>query len=180
MHEVAALCLFATGDYTRAAAILNSLLAAAPGMDWTTLSGLYGNVTEYTSQLRALERHCQEKPDDAAARFVLAYHYLIAGHDQDAATQLKFVVERQPEDQVAKRMLEALSPAEPAAEAPAPRNRPPPQPRPRPRPARRPIWWAIGEPSATAPPSSCRLTPRAGSRGRPLPRANRRSRCPAR
>jgi tetratricopeptide (TPR) repeat protein len=118
MHEVTALCLFATGDYARAAAILNSLLAAAPGMDWTTLSGLYGNTADYTAQLRALETYCQQKPDDAAARFVLAYHYLVAGHD-DAAAQLKLVVARQPEDQVAKRMLESLSPAEPASQPPA-------------------------------------------------------------
>jgi hypothetical protein len=120
MHEVAALCLFATGDYARAAAILNSLLAAAPGMDWTTLSGLYGNAADYTTQLRALERYCQQKPDDAAARFVLAYHYLVGGHDTDATAQLKLVVAEQPEDQVAKRMLEALSPPEPASQAAAP------------------------------------------------------------
>ena len=33
MHEVAALCMFATGDYTGAAAVLNNLLAVRPA--WT-------------------------------------------------------------------------------------------------------------------------------------------------
>ena len=33
MHEVKALCMFATGDYTAAAAVLNNLLAVAPA--WT-------------------------------------------------------------------------------------------------------------------------------------------------
>ena len=81
--------MFALGDYHGAAAVLNNLLAVAPGMDWTTLSGLYGDVEAYTAQLRALEAYCQQKPDDAAARFVLAYHYLVAGHDDAAVEQLK-------------------------------------------------------------------------------------------
>ena len=41
VHEVRALTLFASGNYSEAAVALNSLLAAAPGMDWTTLSSLY-------------------------------------------------------------------------------------------------------------------------------------------
>jgi len=110
MHEVGALCMFATGDYTGAAAVLNNLLAVAPGMDWTTLSGLYGNIEAYTTQLRALEAHSREKPGDAAACFVLAYHYLVAGYSDAAAGQLKRVVALQPGDQVAKRMLAALTP----------------------------------------------------------------------
>jgi tetratricopeptide (TPR) repeat protein len=127
MHEVSALCLFALGDYGGAAAVLNNLLAVAPGMDWTTLSGLYGNVEAYTTQLRALEAYCKHKPDDAAGHFLLAYHYLVAGHDDAAAAQLKRVIAVQPGDQVASRMLAALvpptesttEPTQPAATAPA-------------------------------------------------------------
>ena len=110
MHEVSALCMFALGDYTGAGAVLNNLLAVAPGMDWTTLSGLYGNVDAYTAQLRALEAHCKQNPGDAAAHFVLAYQYLVAGHGDAAAEQLKLVVAAQPDDQVAKRMLAAMTP----------------------------------------------------------------------
>ena len=40
LHEFNALCLFALGDYQRAAGVLNSLLAVAPGMDWTTMSAV--------------------------------------------------------------------------------------------------------------------------------------------
>ena len=40
LHEFAALCLFATGDYSRAAAILNSLLAAAPGSEDALAKGV--------------------------------------------------------------------------------------------------------------------------------------------
>ena len=61
LHEFNALCLFALGDYGRAAGVLNSLLAVAPGMDWTTMSSLYPNVDVYTQQLRALETYCRQK-----------------------------------------------------------------------------------------------------------------------
>jgi hypothetical protein len=116
LHEFGALCLFAQGDYKRAAAVLNAVLAVAPGMDWTTMSGLYSDVDTYTQQLRQLEAATNDNPDDAAARFVLAYHYLIVGHTDEAIEELKVVVAKQPGDQVAKRMLDALQP--PAEEAP--------------------------------------------------------------
>jgi tetratricopeptide (TPR) repeat protein len=121
IHEVRALALFAEGDYQSSAATLNALLATAPGMDWTTLSGLYGNVDDYTQQLRRLEAHCKTDPRDAAARFVLAYHYLVTGHAKQAVDALRVVVAQQPRDATAKRMLEALAPAEdPATIAAAP------------------------------------------------------------
>ncbi len=94
--------------------MLNALLAVAPGMDWATMSGLYGDVDTYTRQLRQLESHVKSRPDDVSARFVLAYHYLVAGHTDDAIEELKVVVEKQPADVVAKRMYDALRPAEPA------------------------------------------------------------------
>jgi tetratricopeptide (TPR) repeat protein len=120
MHEFAALCLFATGDYARAAGILNSLLAAAPGMDWTTMASLYPDTDTYTKQLRALEARCRAQPDDVAAAFVLGYHYLVAGHNDAAANAMRNVVSKKPNDLVAKQILDALTakPPEEAATAP--------------------------------------------------------------
>lgn len=119
VHEVRCLCLFALGDYSSAAAGLNSLLTSAPGMDWTTMSGLYGDVDDYTSQLRKLEDFCDKNSTDAAAHFVLAYHYLVIDSKDAAIEALEVVVEKQPKDVTAKRMLDALRP--PAARtAPAP------------------------------------------------------------
>jgi tetratricopeptide (TPR) repeat protein len=111
VHEVRALDLFAVGQYQQAAASLNSLLATAPGMDWTTMAGLYGDVDDYTAQLRALEQHCKANPKDAPAAFVLAYHYLVEGHQDAAVRALKVVVAQQPRDVIAKRMLDSLAPA---------------------------------------------------------------------
>jgi tetratricopeptide (TPR) repeat protein len=112
VHEVRSLALYATGDYRSAAAGLNSLLSSAPGMDWTTMSGLYGNPEDYTTQLRKLEQHCKANPNDASAYFVLAYHYLVTGAKDAAVNALRVVVKNQPKDVTARRMLEALVPSE--------------------------------------------------------------------
>ena len=110
IHEVRALALFALGRYAEAAATLNAVLAAAPGMDWTTVSSIYGSVDAYTGHLRKLEQFCEAHPDDAGAHFVLAYHYLVGGHADSAVEALEVVVAEQPSDVVAKRLLDALKP----------------------------------------------------------------------
>ncbi len=110
VHEVRALALYATGDYKAAAASLNSLLSSAPGMDWTTMSGLYGNPSDYQNQLRKLEQFCKSNRNDASASFVLAYHYLVIGSKDAAINALTNVIKNQPRDITAQRMLEALVP----------------------------------------------------------------------
>ena len=117
VHEVRAVTLFALGDYKPAAAALNAFLSSAPGMDWTTMSSLYGNVDDYQSQLRKLEAFCRSNPNDASAYFVLAYQYLVIGDKDAAVSALQVVVKNQPKDATAKRMLDALAPAE---KSPAP------------------------------------------------------------
>lgn len=110
VHEVRALALFALGDYANAAPALNSLLASAPGMDWTTVSSLYNSTDDYTGQLRKLESYCKANPKNPASAFVLAYHYLVIGSKDSAIRALRVVVENQPKDVTAKRMLDALDP----------------------------------------------------------------------
>jgi tetratricopeptide (TPR) repeat protein len=120
VHEVRSLALFAIGDYKAAAAGLNSLLSSAPGMDWTTMSSLYGNSEDYTKQLRKLEQFCKSNPTDPSAHFVLAYHYLVTDSKDAAIDALKVVVANQPKDVTATRMLDALAPtAETVAAPPA-------------------------------------------------------------
>jgi tetratricopeptide (TPR) repeat protein len=121
IHEVRALTLFALGRYPEAAATLNAVLVSAPGMDWTTISNVYGSVDAYTAHLRKLEDFCRANPDSASGHFVLGYHYLVGGHADMAAEALKVVVAKQPGDLVAKRLLEAITPPEePSAEAEQP------------------------------------------------------------
>ena len=129
LHEFAALCFFALGRYQDSALVLNALLAVAPGMDWTTMIGLYRSSDEYTKQLRALETHVKQHSEDASALFVLAYHYLICGHTDETVKLLQRVIVAQPDDQVTRWLLDALTAEEetvaeadatpPAREAPA-------------------------------------------------------------
>jgi predicted Zn-dependent protease len=116
VHEFKALVLFARGEDPRAAAELHDVLAVRPGMDWTTLSGLYPDVATYTGQLRALEDRCRQDPKAAAPRFVLAYHYLVTGHKDAAVAQLKEVLVTEPVDRVARRLLASLTGTPPAPE----------------------------------------------------------------
>jgi tetratricopeptide (TPR) repeat protein len=108
LHEFRALALFALGRYQDAAAPLYSVLAVGPGMDWSTMAGVYASVDTYTAQLRALEDFHRQNPDNAATSFVLAYHYLTCSHLEAAANQLDNVLRINPQDLVAQRLLQAL------------------------------------------------------------------------
>jgi len=122
-HELRALSLFALGRYEESAATLNALLAVAPGWNWETMSGLYPSVNTYTKQLRDLEAFTKEKPDNPAGRFVLGYHYLVAGHTDAAKKQFEKVVDLQPKDRVAQQLLAGLEKDDKAAV-----SQPPPEP----------------------------------------------------
>lgn len=104
-HELRALILFATKDYTRAAATIHSVLATGPGWDWTTLSSVYSDMQDYQSQLAALEKYVAVHPKEAGARFLLAYHYMTAGHTDAAKEQLEQVVALVPSDKLAANLL---------------------------------------------------------------------------
>jgi tetratricopeptide (TPR) repeat protein len=106
LHEYRALVLFALGRYGEAAGVLNPVLASGPGWDWTTMVTLYGAQETYTDQLRKLEAFSQARPDDAAARFLLGYHYLVCGHLDRAAVQFEAAAASQPADGVSKQLAE--------------------------------------------------------------------------
>ena len=54
LHEFRALALFALGNYQDSAAVLYAVLSVGPGWDWTTLSGLYPSVSDYSANLRSI------------------------------------------------------------------------------------------------------------------------------
>jgi len=111
MHEFLALAYFAQGKYDQAAAPLYAVLSVRPGWDWTTLSGMYADVETYTRQLRALEAYVRANPDSAHAHFVLAYQYLVEGHDPNAIDQLKQVVKLQPGDTLSAQLVAQFQPS---------------------------------------------------------------------
>lgn len=109
LHEFRALILFATKDYKASAAAVYAVLSMGPGWDWATLSSFYLNVETYTAQLRALEQYRAENLDSPEVRFLLAYHYMSAGHPEAAATELKEVVRLNPKDTLSAQLLAGLS-----------------------------------------------------------------------
>jgi tetratricopeptide (TPR) repeat protein len=108
LHEFRALCLFALKRYDEAAATLYAVLSSGPGWDWTTLISLYADPETYTQQLRALEAYGSQNRQSAAARFVLAYHYLTEGNADAAVQQFKIVAKLQPKDQLTTQLLQQL------------------------------------------------------------------------
>jgi tetratricopeptide (TPR) repeat protein len=128
LHEFRALVLFAKGDYRQSAATLHSVLALGPGWDWTTMARLYPDISLYTTQLRTLEDSVRQNPQDAAGHFVLAYHYMTAGHADSAANQLAQVTQLVSNDRVAADLLRMLKTPQTAASspgAPGPTPKPP-------------------------------------------------------
>jgi len=117
LHEFRSLVLFAKQDYQQSAGTIHSVLAVGPGWDWTTLSGMYSSVADYTDQLRALEAFTKSNPQDAASHFLLAYHYLSCGHTAAAARQLEQVVQLMPDDRVAADILKMVAPPEAIGDA---------------------------------------------------------------
>lgn len=108
LHEFRALVLFAKADYQQAAATIHSVLAVGPGWNWETIRNIYPNVATYTTQLRSLESVTKQNPQDSASRFLLAYHYMVGGHQEDAARKLDDVVKLTPNDRVAVDLLQML------------------------------------------------------------------------
>jgi tetratricopeptide (TPR) repeat protein len=117
MHEFRALVLFTMGDYKGAAATLHPVLAVGPGWDWTTMSSLYpGN---YTPHFRALEKYVGDNPKVPEGHFVLAYHYMTQGNENEAADEFKEVLKLVPTDTVAAQLLQMMG------KSPTPTDPPP-------------------------------------------------------
>jgi tetratricopeptide (TPR) repeat protein len=108
LHEFRALTLFALQRYDEAAPALYAVLSVGPGWDWTTMITLYADPETYTQQLRALEANVKQNANSAAARFVLAYHYLTGEHADAAVRQLKLVIAQQPKDTLSAQLIQQL------------------------------------------------------------------------
>ena len=108
LHEFRALVLFALKRYEEAAATAYAVLTAGPGWNWATMVGLYPDLDTYSSQLRELEANVRQNPNSASGHFLLAYHYMVQGHKDSAASEFQNVVKLEPKDQLAARFAAAL------------------------------------------------------------------------
>ena len=87
----------------------------------STLRVSYGNVQDYTGQLRALET-ASEKSASPALQFLLGYHYGYLGYPKEAVRELDKGLKLMPNDGIAKELRDefAAKLAPPASVAPAP------------------------------------------------------------
>jgi hypothetical protein len=67
---------------------------------------LYDSPATYTTQLRTLENYVRLRPDDAAAHFLLGYHYMVCGYTDPAHWQFASAHQLQPADTVAKQLAD--------------------------------------------------------------------------
>jgi tetratricopeptide (TPR) repeat protein len=110
LHEFRSLVLFALQRYPESAAAIHPVLDVGPGWDWKTLSGLYPTVDDYTTQLRALEAARDKNPKAADLHFLLGYHYLTCGFENEALNEFRRTAELQPKDAVTAALVASLSP----------------------------------------------------------------------
>ncbi len=123
VHQFHSLLLFAMRDYHRAAAVAHAILEDGPGWNWETLQAFYPSPEIYTDQLRGLERFVTENASQADLRLLLGYHYLMLGHVDTAARQMAQVVELEPRDRLAGRILAAVG-GQPSSGPAVARNQP--------------------------------------------------------
>jgi len=128
LHEFRALVLFALQRYPESAAAIHPILDVGPGWDWKTLSGLYQTVDDYTKQLRALEAARDKSPKAAELRFLLGYHYLTCGFQEEALKEFRRALELQPKDMVTAALVASLSPRDLKPTAPSESAAPNPVP----------------------------------------------------
>ena len=110
LHEFRSLVLFALKRYSESAAAIHAVLNVGPGWDWKTLVSLYPSVNIYTDQFLALEDACDASPDAADLRFLMGYHYLTCGHEEEAIRMFRRASELQPTDTVAAALVASLTP----------------------------------------------------------------------
>ncbi len=100
--------LFQTGQWTQAAAATELAMGALPEDKWGTVvqhyTQLYGNINDYTSQLKNLENAVKEKPNDPALRFLLGFHYGYLNYPPQSLRELGKAVELEGRDPAARRL----------------------------------------------------------------------------
>jgi len=124
--------LFATGKFDEAAGATQAAMHLLPKDQWGVVVSnskeLYGNIQDYTDQLRALEKAVKDKPDSPALRFLAGFHYAYLGFPKEAVDQLNRALKIQPRDEMSKQLRDEMQakipkPVTPSAAPPAPEIR---------------------------------------------------------
>jgi len=94
--------LFAMGQFEQAAGAVQMAMQMLPENEWGLVvknyTQIYPNIGNYTTQLKALEQARDAKPEDAANRFLLGYHFGYLGYPRQAVRELDKALDLQPQD----------------------------------------------------------------------------------
>lgn len=105
--------LFAQGKYNEAAGAVQAAMRLLPKSEWGAVviryRSMYGKTTDYTLQLRALEKAIANKPNEPALRFLAAYHFGYLGFVKQSIEQLDHVIQYEPRDELARQLLDEMN-----------------------------------------------------------------------
>ncbi len=114
--------LFAAGQYDEAAGATAMAMSALPSDKWGAVvenyTQLYGNPADYATQLAALEKARDAKPESPALHFLLGFNYGFSGHKGEAIRELDKAVQLEPRDKGAERLRDLFSGKKPEQSAP--------------------------------------------------------------
>jgi tetratricopeptide (TPR) repeat protein len=149
--------MFALGQYDQAANTTQMAMQMLPESEWGNVvknyTQLYGNIEDYTNQLRAAEKARDAKPDDGAVRFVLGYHFGFLNYPKQAVRELDKALDIESRDVGAQKLRDIFAkqagiPARAPAATPGVNQAPSLGPNPTPRPP------AAQPPQSAAPPAA--------------------------
>ncbi len=141
--------LFATGKFEEAAGATQAAMRQLPKDQWGVVVShsqeLYGNIQDYTNQLRALEQGLKDKLENPALRFLTGFHYAYLGFPKEAVDQLDRGLKIAPRDEMAKQLRDEMQAklSKPVSPRPAPSALETPQAMSRPLGTRAPALAAI-------------------------------------
>jgi tetratricopeptide (TPR) repeat protein len=105
--------LFAEGKYEQAAGATQAAMQMLPEDKWGVVianyAELYGNVQDYTDQVRALEAARKANPDSPALRFLLGFHFGYLNYPKQAVTELDEALSLAPRDLGSRKVREIFA-----------------------------------------------------------------------
>lgn len=120
--------LFALGQYESAANATQMGMQMLPESEWGNVvknyTQLYGNIEDYTNQVRAAEKVRDAQANDTAVRFLLGYHFGYLNYPKQAVRELDAALAIEPRDVGAEKLrdlfaVQAGIPARPHTAQPA-------------------------------------------------------------